>query len=131
VRVLIDGPLRNLPRRTHANAFSVFTRSLSAGLSHMTRTKLQSTLDATRQRGISLDYAAIPASYPLKGAFDFSPQAQRALFRYAANCAQEGRLWIAVHEERDGEAGKPVPASGGPTCPADDAFIGQLAALNH
>ena len=131
VRVLIDGPLRNLPRPTHANAFSVFTRSLSAGLSHMTRTKLQSTLDATRERGISLDYAAIPASYPLKGAFDFSPQAQRALFNYAANCAQQGRLWIAVHEERAAEVEERLPASGGPTCPADDTFIGHLAALNH
>ena len=131
VRVLIDGPLRNLPRRTHANAFSVFTRSLSAGLSHMTRSKLQSTLDATRQRGISLDYAAIPASYPLRGAFDFSPDTQRSLFEYAASCAQEGRLWIAVDAESGGPAGERLPASGRPTCPADDRFIGHLAALNN
>src|SRR4029077_20490228 len=49
VRVIIDGPLRNVPRRTHANAFSIFSRSLSAGLSHMTRTRLESTVEAVRQ----------------------------------------------------------------------------------
>ena len=73
VRVIIDGPLRNVSRRTHANAFSIFSRSLSAGLSHVTRTQLESTVEAVRQRGISLEYAAIPASYPLSSAFDFGP----------------------------------------------------------
>jgi hypothetical protein len=97
----------------------------------MTRSKLQSTVDATRQRGISLDYAAIPASYPLKGAFDFSPDTERSLFEYAASCAQEGRLWIAVQEESGGQARERLPAAGRPTCPADDAFMGHLAALNN
>ena len=71
MRVIIDGPLRNLPHRTHANALSIFSRSLSAGLSYVTRAQLESTVEAVRQQGISLEYAAIPASYPLRGAFDF------------------------------------------------------------
>jgi predicted acylesterase/phospholipase RssA len=129
VRVIIDGPLRDLPRPTHANAFSIFSRSLSAALSYLARTRLESTAEALRTRGISLDYAAIPTSYPLHGAFDFDPDSQRSLFEYAASCAQAGRLWI------HSTSGEPVPTrapvSGSPNCPADDSFIGHLAALKN
>lgn len=129
VRVIIDGPLRDPPRPTHANAVSIFSRSLSAALSYVTRTKLESTVGALRARGIALDYAAIPASYPLRGAFDFGPDVERSLFEYAASCAEAGELW--THSA----SGEPVAAraavSGSPTCPADDSFIGHLAALEN
>jgi predicted acylesterase/phospholipase RssA len=131
VRVIIDGPLRNLPRPTHANAFSIFSRSLSAGLSHITRTRLESTVEAVHQRGISLEYAAIPASYPLRGAFDFGPDAQRSLFEYAATCAATERLWIAAHARSSESMSERRPRSGTPMCPADDSFMGHLAALEN
>jgi hypothetical protein len=131
VRVIIDGPLRNLPRPTHANSFAIFSRSLSAGLSYMTRTQLESTLSAVRQRGISVEYAAIPASYPLRGAFDFGPHAQRALFEFAANCAAADRLWISAQASSDVHGGETLPASARPMCPADDAFMEHLAALRN
>jgi hypothetical protein len=131
VRVIIDGPLRNLPRRTHANAFSIFSRSLSAGLSHVTRAQLESTVEAVRQRGISLEYAAIPASYPLRGAFDFGPDAQRSLFEFAASCAAAERLWIPAQAGSRERVSERLPASGSPMCPADDSFMGHLAALKN
>ena len=131
VRVIIDGPLRNLPRRTHANAFSIFSRSLSAGLSHVTRAQLESTVEEVRQRGISLEYAAIPASYPLRGAFDFGPDAQRSLFEFAASCAAGDRLWLRAHAGNDERVRERLPASGGPRCPADDSFMERLAALKN
>jgi predicted acylesterase/phospholipase RssA len=132
VRVIIDGPLRNLPRPTHANALSVFSRSLSAGLSHITRTQLEATMDAVRQRGVSIDYAAIPASFPLRGAFDFAAEAQRSLFEYAASCAAAGRLWIPAQARGGGERkNESRPASAPATCPADDSYIEHLAALTN
>jgi predicted acylesterase/phospholipase RssA len=131
VRVIIDGPLRNLPRRTHANAFSIFSRSLSAGLSHITRAQLESTVDAVRQRGISLEYAAIPASYPLRGAFDFGPDAQRSLFEFAASCAAAERFWIPAQAGSGERVSERLPASGRPMCPADDSFMEHLAALKN
>jgi predicted acylesterase/phospholipase RssA len=131
VRVIIDGPLRNLPRRTHANAFSIFSRSLSAALSHVTRTHLESTVEAVRQRGISLEYAAIPTSYPLRGAFDFGADAQRSLFEFAASCAAAERLWIRAPAGNGERISERLPASGSPTCPADDSFMGHLAALEN
>jgi predicted acylesterase/phospholipase RssA len=131
VRVIIDGPLRNLPRNTHATAFSIFSRSLSAGLSHVTRTRLESTVQAVHQRGISLEYAAIPASFPLRGAFDFDPDAQRALFEFAATCAATDRLWIHAHAQTRDAVREPPVATTAPTCPADDSFMGHLAALKN
>lgn len=131
VRIIIDGPLRNLPRRTHANALSIFSRSLSAGLSRVTRTQLESTVEAVHQRGISLEYAAIPASYPLRGAFDFGPDAQRALFEFAASCAAAGRLWVRAHPGSGDAVSERLPASDSPMCPADDSFMGHLAALKN
>ena len=131
VHVIIDGPLRNVPRRTHANAFSVFNRSLSAGLSHVTRTTLEATAATVHERGVSLDYAAIPASYPLHGAFDFGTDSQRSLFEYAADCAATDRLWVPVHLGGVTGAAPPPPFSGTAPCPAEDAFIARLAALRN
>jgi len=131
VRVIIDGPLRNVPRRTRANAFSIFSRSLSAGLSHVTRTHLESTAEAVRQRGISFEYAAIPASYPLSGAFDFGAEAQRSLFEFAATCAAADRFWIHAPAGSSVRVSERAQASGGRVCPADDSFVGQLAAFKN
>jgi hypothetical protein len=130
VRVIINGPLRDPPRRTHANALSIFKRSLSAGLSHMTRATLQSTVDALRQRGLALDYAAIPALYPLPDAFIFEAHTERSLFEYAASCAASGRLWTHVHSSDDAAVAERASASA-PMCPVDDTFIGSFAALGN
>jgi Patatin-like phospholipase len=129
VRIIIDGPLRDVPRPTHANAYSIFRRSVSAGLSRVMRTTLESTVGTARQHGISLEYSAVPASYPLRGAFDFDPAVQRSLFEYAANCAATGRLWIRAQSVEEESDAAQSPASAAPTCPADDSFIGRLAAL--
>jgi predicted acylesterase/phospholipase RssA len=131
VRVIIDGPLRNTPRPTHANALSIFSRSLSAGLSHMTRTRLESMMKAVRQQGITLEYAAIPASHPLRGAFDFGPDAQRSLFEFAASCAAADRLWIRAPAGSSERVREQRSASGSPMCPADDSFMAHLAALKN
>jgi predicted acylesterase/phospholipase RssA len=129
--VIIDGPLRNVPRRTRANALSVLNRSLSAGLSHVTRTTLEATAATVHERGISVDYAAIPASYPLQGAFDFGTDSQRSLFEFAADCAATDRLWVQVHVGSvTGAAPRPA-RSGTALCPAEDAFIERLAALRN
>jgi hypothetical protein len=131
VRIVIDGRLQDFPHAANANALSIFSRSISAGLSRMTRTALEGTVDASRQRGIALEYAAIPASYPLHGAFNFSPDEQRALFQYASSCAEAGRLWIRASQD----AALPMPAQGAATagapCPADDRFIGRFVVLER
>src|SRR5580765_8372585 len=103
----------------------------SAGPSRMMRTTLESAVVAARQRGISLDYAAIPVSYPLKGAFDFGQDAQRSLFQYAATCAEAGRLWTRSQQSGDASVAEHPSTATGAQCPADDSFIGRFAALEN
>jgi hypothetical protein len=86
---------------------------------------------AVRQQGITLEYAAIPASYPLRGAFDFGPDAQRSLFEFAASCAAADRLWIRAPAGSSERVRDRLSASGSPMCPADDSFMAHLAALKN
>jgi hypothetical protein len=131
VRVVIDGRLQDFPHPANANALSIFSRSVSAGLSRMTLTTLEWTVDASRERGISLQYAAIPTSYPMNGAFNFNPDKQRALFQYAARCAEAGRLWILAAPGAPLRTAEQHLAPRGTMCPADDRFIGRFAALER
>jgi hypothetical protein len=130
VHVIIDDRLRDPPRVTRANALSIFGRSVSAGLSRMRRTALESIKLATSERGFSFAYAAVPVSYPLHGGFDFDPQAQRSLFEYASTCAAAGRLWMSGKDNLDFPARQRELRP--PTeCPADDSFLRRFAALEH
>ena len=131
VCIIIAGRLRDYPHAANANALSIFSRSVSAGLSRMTRTTLEWTVDATSGRGISLEYTALPASYPLHGPFDFALDEQRALFAYGASCAQAGRLWIRATQDFSPEtAGKPEAFDGVP-CPAADRSVERVTAFER
>jgi hypothetical protein len=131
VRIVIDTRLRDLPRATRATAVAIFSRGISAGLTGMMRTTLEWNLAAIRQRGISVDYAAIPVSYPLRSGFDFGRDAQRSLFQYASTCAEAGRLWRRVEQSGDVRAAERRAVPEGTKCPADDLFIGRFAALEN
>jgi hypothetical protein len=129
VRIVIDGRLRDFPHAANANALSIFTRSVSAGLSRMTRSALEGAVEASRRRGISLEYAAIPGAYPLHGGFNFAPDEQRGLFEYASSCAEAGRLWIRASQGAVSPRTGQYASSVGAPCPADDRFISRFAAL--
>jgi hypothetical protein len=130
VHVVIDDRLRDPPRVTRANALSIFGRSVSAGLSRMRRSALESIKLATSERGFSFAYAAVPVSYPLRGGFDFDPQAQRSLFEYASTCAAAGRLWMSGKNNMDAAANQ-SESRPSTKCPADDSFLKRFAALEH
>jgi hypothetical protein len=130
VRVVIDDRLRDPPHVTRANALSIFGRSVSAGLSRMKRTALESIQLASSERGFSFAYAAVPVSYPLHGGLNFDTQAQRSLFQYASTCAAAGRIWMGRNDNsrfpmRPRELRPPTE------CPVDDSFLRRFAALEH
>jgi hypothetical protein len=130
VHVVIDDRLRDPPKVTRANALSIFGRSVSAGLSRMRRTALESIKLATSERGFSFAYAAVPVSYPLRGGFDFDPQAQRSLFDYASACAEAGRVWTSGKDNGDSSA-REVELRPSMQCPSDDSLLQRFAALEH
>lgn len=131
VHVIINGMLRGVPRPTRDNAMSVFQRCLSVALNFRTQTLLQATADTLRRRGITFEYAAISASYPLRGAFDFTPQAQRSLFQYAAHCAAARRLWIGRSAGTGAAMDSTFPVVTTPRCPPGGATFEQFAALHQ
>jgi len=126
--VLIDGQLGEQPRATRLRATTIMSRSVAAGLNRMMRTTLELTAATAEQRGIALDYSAIPVSYPYHGALDFSAATVRPLFQYAYECARSGRLWTAFRPDAGRVAGAQVGLDGPAAhCPADDAFIARFA----
>jgi predicted acylesterase/phospholipase RssA len=128
VYVIVDGRLSEERRSTPLRFRTIVSRSISAGMTHMVRTTLELTASAAEQQGADLQYSAIPTAYPHLDAFDFRASAMRPLFQYGYDCANAGRLWSASRR------GATEPVNGGDStrrttvCPADDAFIGRIAA---
>jgi hypothetical protein len=128
VYVLIDTQLTEPARDTRRRATSILSRSIFAGLSGMLRTKLELTAARTEQRGMDLHYAAIPASYPYRGPFEFKAAAMQALFQYGYDCASTGRLWTTFRTSPATEDhARDLLAPSELKCPADDEFIEQFA----
>jgi hypothetical protein len=125
VRVIINGSLSDVPSVTKVNALSIFRRSVSAAMTWMTKSTLEHALAVSRAQGIDFEYAAIPASYPVRGSFDFAAAAQRALFQYGATCAQKGQLWSSAHKIHAGEAIHLIGAQE-TQCPAEDSYLARI-----
>jgi hypothetical protein len=128
VYVLIHTQLTEPVRDTRRRATSILSRGILAGLSGMLRMTLELTAARTEQRGIELNYAAIPASYPYRGAFEFNAAAVKALFQYGYDCASAGRLWTTFrHSPATDNRAPDTSLASDLKCPADDEFIAQFA----
>jgi predicted acylesterase/phospholipase RssA len=128
VYVIIDGPLTDVANKTRLTARAILTRSISAGLTHMLLTTLELTAATTQLQGATLQYSAVPATYPPVDAFHFRADTMRPLFHYAYECAQAGRLWTAFRRTvDDGGMARSTEETQKVPCPADDAFIGYFA----
>ena len=128
VYVIVDGRLGQEPTSVQLRFRPIVSRSISAGLTHMTRTTLELTATTAQLQGASLQYSAIPTAYPNLAPFDFRTSTMRSLYQYGYECAHTGRLWVgsqaAVAEHpQHGES-----ASGQRIgCPADDDYIARFA----
>jgi predicted acylesterase/phospholipase RssA len=128
VYVIIDGPLGEAARATRLTAHAIFSRSIHAGLKHMLLTTLELTAATAQLHGATLQYSAVPVAYPLVDAFHFRADTMRPLFRYAYECAQEGRLWTAFGQTTDDSGtARSMAGTQKVPCPADDALIGYIA----
>jgi len=129
VYVIVNGRLSEQPAAIRLRTRSILSRSVSAGLNHMLRTTLELTATDAQREGAQFEFAAIPTAYPKLRSFDFRTATMRSLFQYGYQCARAGRLWTssrgAGHDNGNGDdAGTGPPIE----CPADDEFIGRLAA---
>ena len=128
VYVLVDGRLSQEPMPVRLRFRTILSRSISAGLTHMTRTTLELTATTAQLQGASIQYSAIPAAYPNLASFDFRASTMRSLFQYGHDCAYAGRLWIASQRAIADHADRGETVSRKSVeCPADDDFIGRFA----
>ena len=128
VYVIVDGRLSEQPRSVQLRFRTIVSRSISAGLTHMTRTTLELTATNARLQGASLQYSAIPAAYPNLAPFDFRTSTMRSLYQYGYECAHTGQLWVAspgavTDRPHHGESVSGQKVS----CPADDDYIARFA----
>jgi predicted acylesterase/phospholipase RssA len=96
VYVIVDGRLSEEPLAVPLRTKAIVSRSVSTGLNHMLRTTLELTATNAELQGASLQYAAIPITYPNVAPFDLHTDTVRSLFRYGYECAESGRLWISA-----------------------------------
>ena len=128
VYVIVDGRLGQEPTSVQLRFRTIVSRSISAGLTHMTRTTLELTATTAQLQGASLQYSAIPTAYPNLAPFDFRTSTMRSLYQYGYECAHTGQLWVAspgavTDRPHHGESvsGQRVG------CPADDDYIARFA----
>jgi predicted acylesterase/phospholipase RssA len=128
VYVIIDGPLGEAARATRLTARAILWRSIHAGLDHLLLTTLELTAAIAQLQGATLQYSALPSTYPHPNPFDFRADTMRPLFRYAEECAQAGRLWTAFgRTDQDSGTVRSMAETHKVPCPADDAFIRYFA----
>jgi len=128
VYVIVDGRLSEQPKSVQLRFRTIVSRSISAGLTHMTRTTLELTATTAQQQGASLQYSAIPTAYPNLAPFDFRTSTMRSLYQYGYECAHTGRLWVAsqgsvTDHPQHGESASEQRMR----CPADDDYIARFA----
>ena len=127
VYVIVDGPLGEASGATRLTMRAILSRSIHAGLNHMLRTTLELTAATAQLQGATLQYAAVPATYPHVDAFDFRAETMRPLFNYADECARAGRLWTEFRNSGDDSETALGMETHSVPCPADDASIGHFA----
>jgi predicted acylesterase/phospholipase RssA len=131
VYVIVDGRLSEQPASVQLRFKTIVSRSISAGLTHMTRTTLELTATTAQLQGASFQYSAIPTAYPNLTPFDFRTSTMRSLYQYGYECAHTGRLWVGSQGAVADHPHPGEPAAGqGIECPADDDYIARFGALN-
>ena len=128
VYVIVDGQLSEEPVSVKVRFRTMVSRSISAGMTHMTRTTLELTATTAQLEGASLRYSAIPTAYPNLAPFDFRTATMRSLYQYGYDCAHTGRLWVysqgAVADQPHNDELASERRIG---CPADDGYIARVA----
>jgi len=128
VYVIVDGQLSEEPTSVPLRFRPIVSRSISAGLTHMTRTTLELTATTALVEGASLQYSAIPTAYPNLAPFDFRTATMRSLYQYGYECAHTGRLWVYSQGAVTDHAHHDEFASGQRThCPSDDGYLARFA----
>ncbi len=133
--VIINGQLGGIPHTTEFDTISILSRSFSAVLNHMAKTQIALTSAFAKRYGMNLSLTLIPIEYPFKGPLEFHESTSRELFKYASDCAQQGKLWNTLeqsiaHSEKtlskESTNNLPTKEQAMVSCPLDEAEMPTL-----
>ena len=122
--MIVNSQVHRFPRTTPVKTLPLLISSFGAGLTFKTREAIAETIAISRQLGIQFLMTSIPVDYPENSFIDFDPANMRALFDYAAGCAQQGKLWVTPEQGlRRNLMAYSTPPKGPPSCPTEDPAI--------
>lgn len=117
--VLVNGQLGRFPSTTKISARRILARGFDTNLTHGIRAALALAYNFADHYGMQFELTAVPTGYPFKGPLDFEPAHMRALFDFAAHCAETGRLWKTLGAAyHDGMTTRAPERELAPECPA-------------
>ena len=96
--MIVNGQLARRAETTPVNTMELLTRSFSAEMTYKMREAIAENIGFARQLGMVFRITEVPVDYPLASFSDFDAKPMRALFAYAASCAERGQLWITPQE---------------------------------
>lgn len=122
--MIVNSQVHRFPKTTPVKTLPLLISSFGAGLTYKTREAIAETIAISRQLGIHFLMTSIPVDYPETSFIDFNPANMRALFNYAADCAEQGKLWVTPEQGlRRNLMAHSVPPEGPPSCPTEDPAI--------
>jgi predicted acylesterase/phospholipase RssA len=128
VYVIIDGPLTEVTEAGRLTTHAILTRSIRSGLNELMLTRLELTAATAQLQGATLDYAAVPPTYPRVGFFDFRAATMQPLLRYGFACAQAGQLWTEFRPADDDRRTALVrTGSEAVPCPAEESSFDMVS----
>jgi hypothetical protein len=126
IYVLVNGQLATLPQTTRMRTIRILSRTFSATLRHNSRTEMIASAEFASHYSMSLRFTSLPIEYPHSDPLDFRESTMQALFHYGMECAEQGRLWMALEQalDRSEEVAREPPAkllqrTLTPSCPID------------
>jgi predicted patatin/cPLA2 family phospholipase len=96
--ILINGQLIPPQKTTADKTVAILRQSFVAQLNQASRTALELSAAFAQLHGMNFRFSRIPSEYPFQGPLNFKSASMRALFKYAAGCAEEGNFWITVEQ---------------------------------
>jgi hypothetical protein len=122
VYVLVNGQLGHFPSTTKRTTSAILSVAFNTNLTHNIRAALGLAYNFSKRYGMEFQLTEIPNSYAFEGPLDFDPKHMRALFDFAAHCAESGQLWKTLDRTYRDDMSSRAPAPGDtPECPVPAA----------
>lgn len=118
VYVLVNGQLGRFPSTTRRTTPEILAVAFNTNLTHNIRAALGLAYNFAQRYGMEFQLTEIPNSYAFEGPLDFDPKHMRALFDFAAHCAESAQLWKTLDRTyRDAMSSRAPKPDDVPECP--------------